>query len=142
MNAVVKQNNNNDFISLSSNSAYKHNYKLHLVKNTELFTFVDLFAGIGGLKLPFESNGGKCLITSEINDYALKTYKSNCDYGDEHKYFGDVTKISNESIPSHDLLLAGFPCQSYSIAGLRLGLSDPRGQLFLEIIRFLKNIIT
>lgn len=104
------------------------------------FKFVDLFAGIGGLSMPFSNIGGRCVLTSEINVDSLVTYRENAGIDDgEHLYMNDITKISLEDIPEHDLLLAGFPCQSYSIAGLRRGLDDPRGKLFLDIIRFLDH---
>lgn len=136
MSAVLKQKNLSSDLTIQNINSGK--IKLTLVNNNRSFKFVDLFAGIGGLKLPFEKLGGKCVITSEINESAIKTYKINSQNLKNHTYFGDVTKIKNDDIPNYDLLLAGFPCQSYSIAGLRLGLDDPRGKLFLEIIRFLE----
>ena len=85
-----------------------------------LFSFIDLFAGIGGLRLPFQLLGGECVFTSEIDKYAKQTYFANFgDYPD-----GDITKIKAEDIPDHDLLLAGFPCQAFSQAGLKLGFKD------------------
>src|SRR5690606_1122532 len=76
------------------------------------FTFIDLFAGIGGLRKGFEPIGGHCVFTSEWNEYAQQTYKANfrCD----HEVAGDITKIHAEDIPAHDMLLAGFPCQPFS----------------------------
>ncbi len=80
------------------------------------FTFVDLFAGIGGMRRGFEYVGGKCVFTSEWNRFARQTYSANfeCD----HEVAGDITAIPVESIPEHDVLLAGFPCQPFSIAGV------------------------
>lgn len=97
------------------------------------FTFIDLFAGIGGVRLPFQQNGGKCVFTSEWDKFAKKTYAAN--FGEVPA--GDITKIAAAEIPSHDLLLAGFPCQAFSQAGLRRGFSDTRGTMFFEIQRIL-----
>ena len=98
------------------------------------FTYVDLFAGIGGFHLAADSLGGKCLFASEIDAEAKKAYYAN--YGIMPN--GDITKISTEEIPDHDVLLAGFPCQPFSIIGNRLGFDDIRGTLFFEIARILK----
>jgi DNA (cytosine-5)-methyltransferase 1 len=86
------------------------------VNNNSAFTFIDLFSGIGGLRRGFESFGGRCVFTSEWNEYAQKTYKANfkCD----HAIAGDIRTVQTEDIPAHDLLLAGFPCQPFSIAGI------------------------
>ena len=80
------------------------------------FTFIDLFAGIGGLRQGFEAIGGKCIYTSEWNRFCQTTYAAN--YGDEHGIAGDVTEINTREIPAHDVLLAGFPCQPFSLAGV------------------------
>lgn len=103
------------------------------------FKYIDLFAGIGGLMLPFHLKGAKCLLTSEINKASIQTYKENFKHDNSHIYVGDISKVKIQDIPSHDILLAGFPCQSYSIAGLRKGLQDPRGELFLDILKILKH---
>ena len=103
------------------------------------FTFIDLFAGIGGMRIAFEGAGGKCLLTCEIDDVALKTYKENYKPNNDHKYVGDIIKLKNKDIPKHDVLIAGFPCQPYSIAGLRKGLADERGQVFNDILRIIKS---
>ena len=99
------------------------------------FTFIDLFAGIGGIRLPFQELGGKCVFTSEWDKFAQKTYISN--FGEVPK--GDITKISNNEIPSHDVLLGGFPCQAFSQAGLKKGFNDTRGTMFFEIQRILSE---
>ena len=99
------------------------------------FTFIDLFAGIGGLRLPFEELGGKCVFSSELDKYAQDTYEAN--FGERPK--GDIAKISAEEIPDHDILLAGFPCQPFSIIGKGQGFADTRGTLFFEIERILKT---
>ncbi len=109
-------------------------------KNTAKgFTFIDLFAGIGGMRIGFEAAGGRCVLTSEIDEAALETYSLNYSPGHAHKYFGDICKIESVEVPKHDVLIAGFPCQPYSIAGLRKGLKDERGTVFMEIIRILKD---
>lgn len=97
--------------------------------------FIDLFAGIGGIRLPFDELGDKNVFASEFNEAACNTYQAN--FG--HRPAGDITKISAEEIPSHDLLLAGFPCQAFSIMGLGKGFSDTRGTLFFEVERILKH---
>lgn len=97
------------------------------------FSFIDLFAGIGGIRLPFQQAGGQCVFTSEWDKFAQKTYAAN--YGEQPN--GDITLINAKDIPNHDLLLAGFPCQSFSQAGLRKGFSDTRGTMFFEIQRIL-----
>jgi len=91
------------------------------------FTFIDLFAGIGGMRLGFESVGGKCVFTSEWNEWSKKTYLSN--FGEEHPFVGDITIQDETMIPDHDVLLAGFPCQPFSIAGVskKNALGRPHG---------------
>lgn len=97
------------------------------------FTFIDLFAGIGGIRLPFQLRGGKCVLTSEWDKFAQKTYTAN--FGEVPQ--GDITKIKASDIPNHDILLGGFPCQAFSQAGLKQGFSDTRGTMFFEIQRIL-----
>lgn len=97
------------------------------------FKFIDLFAGIGGIRLPFQELGGQCVFTSEWDKFAQKTYLAN--FGEMPS--GDITQIPNSQIPSHDILLGGFPCQAFSQAGLKKGFSDTRGTLFFEIQRIL-----
>ena len=114
-------------------------------KHLPHFTFVDLFAGIGGMRLAFESIGGECLLTSEIDSNALLTYKLNFKDGPKHKYVPDVNKINPQEIKSItnkiDVLVAGFPCQPYSIAGLRKGLKDDRGgRIFKSLLNILENL--
>ena len=99
------------------------------------FKFIDLFAGIGGFRTGFEKNGGICVFSSEIDEHAQEMYKLN--YNDE--LFGDITKVNEKEIPNHDVLLAGFPCQPFSIAGEKKGFNDTRGTLFFDIERILKE---
>lgn len=99
------------------------------------FTFIDLFAGIGGIRLPFQELGGKCVFTSEWDKFAQKTYKIN--YGDDPE--GDICKIEADTINDFDILLAGFPCQPFSQAGLKQGFADTRGTLFFELERIIKE---
>ena len=99
------------------------------------FTFIDLFAGVGGFHQAMEQLGGKCVFASEIDKHAISTYKKN--YNIEPQ--GDIREIKAEDIPKHDVLCSGFPCQSFSIAGCRNGFDDEtRGTLFFEIERILK----
>ena len=98
------------------------------------FTFIDLFAGIGGMRIPFEELGGKCAFTSEIDKFAQQTYQANFNEIPQ----GDITKLEVRDIPKHDLLLAGFPCQAFSHAGLKKGFEDTRGTLFFDIARILE----
>lgn len=108
------------------------------------FKFIDLFAGIGGIRLAYQNLGGKCVFSSEWNNFAKKTYEAN--FGEVP--FGDITQISEKNIPEHDILLAGFPCQPFSIAGVSkknaLGrshgfLDETQGTLFFDIARILKH---
>jgi len=97
------------------------------------FRFIDLFAGIGGIRLPFQELGGRCVFTSEWDRFAQKTYAANFSELPQ----GDITKVAAKDIPNHDILLAGFPCQAFSQAGLKRGFSDTRGTMFFEIQRIL-----
>jgi DNA (cytosine-5)-methyltransferase 1 len=108
------------------------------------FKFIDLFAGIGGIRLAFQNLGGKCVFTSEWDTYSKKTYDAN--FGEVP--FGDITKINENEIPDHDILLGGFPCQPFSIAGVSkknaLGrahgfLDETQGTLFFDVARIIKH---
>lgn len=99
-----------------------------------MITFIDLFAGTGGIRIPFQELGFKCVFTSEWDKYSQITYAAN--FG-EHPH-GDITKIENTEIPRFNILLAGFPCQPFSNAGLKRGFDDTRGTLFFEIARIVK----
>jgi DNA (cytosine-5)-methyltransferase 1 len=108
------------------------------------FRFIDLFAGIGGIRRAFESQGGQCVWTSEWDKFSRQTYTAN--FPDEHELAGDITKVDAARIPDHDVLLAGFPCQPFSLAGVskknslgRLhGFNDPtQGTLFFDVKRII-----
>lgn len=104
--------------------------------NWNNFRFIDLFAGIGGIRLGFESVGGKCVFSSEFDEVACKTYEAN--FG-EHPS-GDITKIEAKDIPDFDVLLGGFPCQAFSIIGKKEGFDNETcGTLFFEIERILRE---
>ena len=94
----------------------------------ESFNFIDLFAGIGGIRQGFESIHGDCIFSSEWNKYSGITYKTN--YGQDGNFVGDITKYPSENVPDHDVLLAGFPCQPFSIAGVSKNLSLGRATGF------------
>lgn len=110
-------------------------------KDSIKFSFIDLFAGIGGFRLAGEICGGECNFSCEKDKYARISYYHN--FG-EFPY-GDIYKITKKSvisnIPDHDVLCGGFPCQAFSVSGKRLGFADSRGMLFYEIIKILKNKI-
>lgn len=109
------------------------------------FRFIDLFAGIGGIRTAFEAIGGRCVFTSEWDTYAQKTYAEN--FRDGHPVHGDITQIMADAVPDHDVLLAGFPCQPFSIAGVSkknaLGRAhgfacETQGTLFFDICRIIE----
>lgn len=104
-------------------------------KKKQEFRFIDLFAGIGGIRIPFQELGGKCVFTSEWDKFSQKTYRIN--YGEEP--YGDITQIEASEIKDFDVLLAGFPCQPFSQAGLKKGFLDTRGTLFFEIERIISE---
>ncbi|MDA7524928.1 DNA (cytosine-5-)-methyltransferase [Verrucomicrobia bacterium] len=108
------------------------------------FTVVDLFAGIGGIRKGFEKVGGKCVFTSEWDKFSVQTYKAN--FPDNHEIHGDITDVNEKNIPDHDVLLAGFPCQPFSLAGVskkkalgrKHGFEDEtQGTLFFDVARII-----
>jgi len=110
------------------------------------FRFIDLFAGIGGIRMAFEANGGECVFTSEWNEFSKKTYLDN--FGDDHLFAGDIVSFPIEDVPDHDVLLGGFPCQPFSIAGVskKNSLGRPhgfecttQGTLFFDVARIIAH---
>ena len=115
-------------------------------QSNEGFAFIDLFAGIGGIRTAFEGIGGHCVFTSEWDGYAQKTYSRN--FQDGHPIAGDITQVQADDIPDHDVLLAGFPCQPFSIAGVSkknaLGRAhgfacETQGTLFFDVARIIET---
>lgn len=104
-------------------------------ENWKEFRFIDLFAGIGGLRIPFDELGGHCVFSSEWDKYAQITYEANFD----EKTHGDITEISPSLIPDHEILIAGFPCQAFSIIGNKRGFDEARGTLFFNIAEILRE---
>jgi len=97
------------------------------------FTFIDLFAGVGGMRIAFQKLGGKCVFTSEWDKNSQQSYYEN--FGEMP--FGDITRIRETEVPNHEVLVAGFPCQAFSIAGFKGGFKDTRGTLFFDVARIL-----
>lgn len=108
-------------------------YSAEAHTETSGLRFIDLFAGIGGMRIPFDELGAECVFSSEWDSSACDSYEANFN----ERPAGDITKISAESIPPHDVLLAGFPCQAFSIMGKMKGFEDVRGTLFFEVARIL-----
>jgi DNA (cytosine-5)-methyltransferase 1 len=120
----------------------KYSFEIAVVVST--FTFIDLFAGIGGMRIAFQNVGGQCVFSSEINKFACKTYSEN--FGDEPA--GDITKVDEKSVPDHDILIAGFPCQPFSISGVSKLQSlkmahgfqnETKGTLFFDAARIINE---
>ena len=131
----------NDFISSSIMQSLSN--QLQAGKHDSEFTFIDLFAGIGGMRIAFENNGGDCVYSNEWNKYSQQTYFAN--FGEQPD--GDITKVDARTIPNHDILVAGFPCQPFSIAGVSkkqslgraTGFEDKtQGTLFFDVCRIIK----
>lgn len=133
----------NDFIASSIMQSLSTQTQ-HSEKTYSLFSFIDLFAGIGGMRIAFEQNGGNCVYSNEWNKYSQKTYFAN--FGEQPD--GDITKVDARTIPDHDILVAGFPCQPFSIAGVSkkkslgrdTGFEDKtQGTLFFDVCRIIKT---
>lgn len=103
-------------------------------KNLKGYTFIDLFAGLGGFRLALESLGAGCVYSNEWDASAQEVYASN--FGESPE--GDITKVDASTVPDHDILCAGFPCQAFSISGKRLGFEDSRGTLFFDVARIVE----
>ena len=101
----------------------------------EEFTFIDLFAGIGGFRIPLQELGGKCVFSSEFNYHAQRAYELN--FGEVP--FGDITKLNSDIVPKHDILCAGFPCQPFSISGKMKGFEDTRGTLIYHVFEIIEK---
>ncbi len=132
----------NDFISNSIMQTISSQSTLDK-KEEAKFSFIDLFAGIGGMRIAFESHGGDCVYSNEWNKYCQQTYFAN--FGEQPD--GDITKVDARIIPNHDILVAGFPCQPFSIAGVSkkqsmgraTGFEDKtQGTLFFDVCRIIK----
>lgn len=164
-NLQAKQNDNNFTNNL--NNKPKTNKELQIKE----FTFIDLFAGIGGFRKGLEACGGKCVFTCEKNKYAMQTYRANYGYANDniniekhnpkipandnntpifnhHKYWDDITTLNEKTVPNHDILCAGFPCQSFSLAGIpsnkfhknKTGLfAEGKGNLFFDVVRIINE---
>ena len=123
-------------------SLFDNEENINIDSRTREVKFIDLFAGMGGLRLGFEQAFSKlgyktrCVMTSEIKPYAIEALKDNFEH---EKLVGDITQIESDEIPNFDFLLAGFPCQAFSTAGKGLGFLDTRGTLFFEVERILKD---
>ena len=98
------------------------------------YSFIDLFAGLGGFRIALESLGAKCVYSNEWNVPVQKVYADN--FGDIPE--GDITQVDENTIPDHDILCAGFPCQAFSISGKQRGFEDSRGTLFFDVARIVK----
>ena len=131
-----------DSIAVAVRQFVSHQVKTSTSGNNG-FTFIDLFAGIGGMRIAYENAGGHCVYSNEWNKYSQQTYFAN--FGDQPD--GDITKVDALTIPNHDILVAGFPCQPFSIAGVSkkqslgraTGFEDKtQGTLFFDICRILK----
>ncbi|HHX53969.1 MAG TPA: DNA cytosine methyltransferase [Clostridiales bacterium] len=103
-------------------------------KKLKDMTFIDLFAGLGGFRIALESLGAKCVYSNEWDKFAQQVYYDN--FGDVPE--GDITKVDENTIPEHDILCAGFPCQAFSISGKQRGFEDSRGTLFFDVARIVK----
>jgi DNA (cytosine-5)-methyltransferase 1 len=104
-------------------------------KDLEGYKFIDLFSGLGGFRLALEYYRAECVFSSDIDDKVNAVYYNNF----KDKPAGDITKIEAKDIPDHDILCAGFPCQSFSISGKKLGFNDSRGTLFFDVARIVKE---
>ncbi len=98
------------------------------------YKFIDLFAGLGGFRLALESLGAKCVYSNEWDKFAKEVYRENFNETPD----GDITKVNEKTIPEHDILCAGFPCQAFSISGKQKGFNDSRGTLFFDVARIVK----
>lgn len=129
---MTKDSKNNKLQKIVITSLFSEGKKTNKKSS---FKMIDLFAGIGGIRLGFESIGGECVFTSEWDGPAQKTYQSNF----SEIPYGDITQIKPKDILPFDMILAGFPCQPFSQAGKKLGLADTRGTLFFDIAKIIEH---
>ncbi|HEY9035346.1 MAG TPA: DNA (cytosine-5-)-methyltransferase [Pseudomonadales bacterium] len=117
-----------------------------VANDSTAFRFIDLFAGVGGIRLGFEAHGGQCVLTSEWNKFSQQTYLANFPETSSHTFVGDITQVDESDVPDHEVLLAGFPCQPFSIAGVskKNALGRPhgfecttQGTLFFDVARII-----
>lgn len=117
-----------------------------VAKDSGAFRFIDLFAGVGGIRLGFEAHGGQCVLTSEWNKFSQQAYLANFPETSSHTFIGDITQVDENDVPDHEILLAGFPCQPFSIAGVskKNALGRPhgfecttQGTLFFDVARII-----
>lgn len=149
---MINRNGDQDFNRADNNSRLREQRKYILCGRREIsaalgvqsgmsrelqLTFIDLFCGIGGFHLGLSRNGFRCMWANDNNKYPCKVYRKR--FPDTPLHEGDIREVNTDDIPDHDLLCAGFPCQSFSIAGKRRGLDDTRGTLFFEICRIAKD---
>jgi len=113
------------YTTIQAQTSPKRSHHTNLPIDSPTFTFIDLFAGIGGTRLAFQNAGGQCVFSSEINKFARQTYAAN--FGEEP--VGDIREVKAKEIPDHDILVGGFPCQPFSISGVskRQSLNLPHG---------------
>lgn len=113
---------------------------LNMKEEEKMYKLIDLFAGLGGIRLDFDQvfkDDIKTVFVSEWDEKAVETYKANFDDGVD--VAGNITKVDEKDIPDHDILLAGFPCQAFSLAGHKKGFEDARGTLFFDVARIIKR---
>ncbi|MDY0138672.1 MAG: DNA cytosine methyltransferase [Candidatus Izemoplasmatales bacterium] len=132
-----------DIINEQVNTVEVNPIEHNVIQKKERFTFIDLFAGIGGFHLAMHNIGGNCVFSSEWDKDARNTYETNFkdispNLFNDNMFAGDITKVDPNEIPNHDVLCAGFPCQPFSQAGYKLGFEDTRGTLFFNIAEILK----
>ena len=134
--ANILRKNKFDLSNLPSKTVYQKRFSHYNAQRKVSFTFIDLFAGIGGFRLAMQRNGGECVFTSEWDESAQKTYSTN--YAEYP--FGDITKINPAEIPNFDVLTGGFPCQPFSSIGKREGFEHKtQGTLFFYIAKIIKE---
>jgi len=133
LQGLIKFIKGNRLSTLTSPSVIGNKNKMHKTLNG--YKYIDLFAGIGGFHIALSRYNAECVFASEWDSFAANVYKNNFGINP----FGDITKIKEDEIPSHDILCGGFPCQAFSISGKQKGFEDTRGTLFFDIARIVKH---